>query len=156
MPGKGSSRFLGAIFVFVLWAGCAEPKYARPLAAQSGEKTAAGVNSDCTLKFTQEGVCFTWQWVLKPAVGKQGQIVMKTFRPDPRDGTPVGVDVTPALVLWMPEHGHGSMDTEIRRIDVGTYQINQVVPVMAGRWLLKFRILEGTTVADELVVEQIF
>lgn len=150
-------KFVRALLFLPLTA-CAQPKYlSQSGLAGGGEKPAREVTADCTLRFANSGLCFAWSWKNKPPVGKAGSLLLKIYRPNLGDGSAVPVDATPALVLWMPEHGHGSAETEIERVDVGTYLVKNIVPVMSGTWWLKFQILgQDGAVKDEVIVIQNF
>ena len=83
-----------------------------------------------------------------------GSLVFRTYRANNYDRSPVMTDpaLAPAVVLWMPEMGHGSSPTSISHLDTGTYRASDVFFVMPGHWQIKFQLKNGNTVEDELVV----
>ncbi len=147
-------RFTALFLLALPIAACAQAKYynQKPL-SEGSAKTTAEALADCALKFNKAGLCFTWKWEQKPVNDEAGSFIMKVFRPNAHDGTVVAVDVTPAVVLWMPDMGHGSAPTKITRLDIGTYRVDNVVFIMPGKWQIKFQLKEGTVVKDESIVE---
>ncbi|MFI5390865.1 MAG: hypothetical protein ACHQYQ_05830, partial [Bacteriovoracales bacterium] len=67
-------------------------------------------------------------WEVLPTEEGFGQFLIKIWRPNLADETEVleeiKEDVT--LFLWMPSMNHGSSPVTVKKIDVGTYRVNDV------------------------------
>ena len=120
-------------------------------AGQSADSTGL---ADCTIQFNQSKICLSWSWQTNPTDTDMGSLYFKTYRPNQVDNTPVQVDLpsVPQVVLWMPAMGHGSSPTTVEKLDVGTYQVNNVFFIMPGQWQIRFQLRDGNTVLDEASV----
>lgn len=148
------NRALAMLFLALPITACAQPKYYTLNPTGDGQsKPAADILADCSLKFAKSGLCFSWKWNKKPVNDEPASLILKTYRPNVHDGTVIPVDTQPAVVLWMPAMGHGSAPTKINRLDVGTYQVDNVIFLMPGKWQLKFQLKEGAAVQDETIVD---
>ncbi|OIQ15732.1 MAG: hypothetical protein BM556_17410 [Bacteriovorax sp. MedPE-SWde] len=55
------------------------------------------------------------------------------------------------LMLWMPDHGHGSYPIVLTKISKGVYSASEIYFTMPGKWDLHFQLIdEGQIVAEEL------
>ena len=136
---------------------CAEPKY---IIAQETKRENAFQSqkaTECELRFRNSGYCLLWQWEKMPTSTEPGSLTFKIVRANALDDSPVPVnlDLAPALVLWMPSMGHGSIPTIVEQIDTGTYRAKNVFFIMPGDWELRFQIKDGSTIHDEAVVSLI-
>ena len=140
--------------LLVLFAGCAQPKYAVVDSAAGASPPNNQEKLSCGLKFSASKFCLSWNWELRPTDAQVGSITFKVFRANLLDGSQVQVDFdsTPEVVLWMPSMGHGSSPTTVRRIDVGTYRAERVFFVMPGIWEIHFQFKKGEVIADESIV----
>ncbi len=143
-----------ALLFLVPFTGCAQPKYERVEGKPSGNFSQDQKVTNCELKFNQSGYCLYWQWEQLPTSSQSGSLIFKVVRPNLLDGSavPVDLELTPALVLWMPDMGHGSSPTHVEKIDTGSYRARDVFFVMPGEWEMKFQFKDGDTVKDESVV----
>ena len=96
----------------------------------------------------------SWYWVQEPTTQDSGKILLKTFRLNHFDKTPVpaSLSIAPVLTLWMPSMGHGSTPSVVSIVDIGTYLVEDVFFVMLGEWDLHFQIKVDGEVTDEVVV----
>lgn len=149
---------LNILFVGILVCGCAEPKYIKGTDATSDGTTAQESKADCSISFSQSGVCLNWFWEKKPTSSEAGSLVFKTYRLNTLDKTPIEVDLvaTPQVVLWMPSMGHGSTPTQTARVDEGTYRASNVFFIMPGDWEIRFQVKNGTEVVDEANIKLVF
>ena len=141
------------VFVFLFFVtACAEKKYVK-LSGQEGAGSQKAT-ADCSFKFSQSGLCLSWQWRRQPTNMKPGVIDFRVYSLDPSDQFPQLVDVNDPvdLVLWMPAMGHGSSPVQVNKLDVGTYEALNVLFVMPGLWEMKFQITDDKGVVDEVVV----
>ncbi len=137
---------------------CAEPRYEirhpTPLAGSlQTEKV-----SDCPTRFQNSGHCLLWRWEQKPTPSQAGSLVFKVVRANALDDSPVPINLpgSPALVLWMPSMGHGSVPTAVDQVDIGSYRATNVFFIMPGEWELKFQFKNGSVINDEAVVTLLF
>ena len=134
----------------ILFLGCAQPNYS------NGDNNANNVTSknyDCELKFTNSSTCLSWKWTTLPEDAKSGEIYFELYWLDssglPTFISPLGVV---SLVLWMPSMGHGSAPVTVTQIDEGKFLAQSVMFVMPGQWELRFKISDGDTLLDEVIV----
>lgn len=106
----------------------------------------------CSIKLSQSGHCLSWNWQVEPSSKMAGSMIVKLYRQNKLDGTPVLIedDNLLAVKLWMPSMGHGSVPTKTSKMDVGTYQIENVFFIMPGDWEIRFQITKDDVVVDEV------
>ncbi|MBC85625.1 MAG: hypothetical protein CL677_00480 [Bdellovibrionaceae bacterium] len=148
----GREGFLFFLLLSVM--GCAQPKYIKGNqgVGLGGAEKPSGTT--CDLVFESEGLCMSWYWVQEPTTQDSGKILLKTFRLNHFDKTPVpaSLSIAPVLTLWMPSMGHGSTPSVVSIVDIGTYLVEDVFFVMLGEWDLHFQIKVDGEVTDEVVV----
>lgn len=138
------------IFIFLLFAGCAKPR--SPLAPTEGPATAS--RASCVAKFNSTQLCLDIVWEKSPTLvdGEYtpGQVLVKVFRPNLADQSPVASEVSGDLstFLWMSSMGHGSTPIELKKLDIGTYRGYPLVFSMPGVWDLNFEVKQGASVVD--------
>jgi len=149
----GRNAFCALVLLGLM--GCAEPKYVKGTDATSDGTIAQESKTNCSITFSQSGLCLTWFWEKKPTSTEMGSLVFKTYRLNLVDQTPVEVDLVsnPTVVLWMPSMGHGSTPTLTARVDEGTYRATNVFFIMPGDWEIRFQVKNGTEVIDEANVK---
>lgn len=150
-----SVRIILALGFAVLLNACAQPRYETVIAQSTPSATGGSALAvDCSIKFAKSGLCLQWSWETRPTESTQGSLIFKTYRLNNYDGSMVNAEttLTPAVVLWMPDMGHGSSPTSVSRLDVGTYRAERVFFVMPGHWEIRFQLKSGNTVEDEIIV----
>lgn len=145
-------RFATALLVLALVA-CAKPKYETVINSTGGEKIEKV--SECGLRMPNTGYCVLTAWEKIPTSKEPGILTLKIVRANALDDSPVVVDLasTPAVILWMPEMGHGSVPTKVERIDQGSYRVSNVFFVMPGKWEIRIQIKNGDLVQDEAILD---
>lgn len=148
-----SLKYFLLFLVNIGLSACADPKYV--LANSNPPNLTTAEDGNCSIQFAQSKTCLTWSWQKIPTDTESGQIILKTFRLNQLDQTPVEVDMpsVPKVILWMPSMGHGSTPTTTEPIDTGTYLIHNVFFVMPGQWQIKFQIKNEDTLIDEAIVD---
>lgn len=137
---------------------CANPKYFiqdKALVSQVGRGEPTHPIR-CELKFSNKEVCLAWYWEKITTPFEEGSLIVKLFRPNRLDGSPVlitPIQLNLRLTLWMPSMNHGSTPTISHKIDVGTYRIEEVFFIMPGEWDLRFQLLNQDNIKDEVIVE---
>lgn len=58
---------------------------------------------------------------------------------------------TLSLMLWMPDHGHGSFPIELVRISEGIYKASKVFFTMPGHWDLHIQLKDEDIVVEEVL-----
>ncbi len=151
MKGARNSFLLWA--VFLLLPACGQS----PLLHHLGPRTPTLTHSEglsgegpCAIPFVRHGLCGTLSWGAGTAEGSQ-PFELK-LRARGAAGGSVGQPIDPraelSVLLWMPEHGHGSSPVQIRRLDLGVYSISEVYFIMPGHWIVRV-ILKDPDGGDE-------
>ncbi len=137
-----------------LFTACSEPKYIQPVTSPNNSG-AQESKTTCEIKFQKSDLCFSWRWEQIPTASTAGILILKTFRLNLFDQTPVEIDSTYpiSLILWMPSMGHGSSPTQTQRLDIGTYRISNVFFIMPGEWEMKFQIKNEIEIIDETILQ---
>jgi hypothetical protein len=55
------------------------------------------------------------------------------------------------LMLWMPDHGHGSFPIELTKTSSGVYKADKVFFTMPGYWDLHLQLKDGDKVIEEVL-----
>lgn len=100
------------------------------------------------------GKCVSLDWEVLPTEEGFGQFLIKIWRPNLADETEVleeiKEDVT--LFLWMPSMNHGSSPVTVKKIDVGTYRVNDVFFTMPGDWDIHVQLKVNNEIKDQTVI----
>lgn len=138
----------------LILAACAKPKYETVINSIGGGEKLEKV-SDCRLKMPNTGYCALTVWEKAPAAKEAGILTLKIVRANALDDSPVLVELAspPAVILWMPEMGHGSVPTKVERVDQGSYRVSNVFFVMPGTWEIRIQIKNGNVVQDEAILD---
>lgn len=157
MSGKRSLIRTLALILGVFLLGCAEPRYLQKIQLSPSDNDPQKV-STCSIPFKHSLHCLTWEWEKMPTSREYGSLVLKIYRLNNHDQTPVLENPAGELqvVLWMPSMGHGSTPTQTEQLDVGTYRVRNVFFIMPGDWDMHFQIQDGATTIDEAKVSLIF
>lgn len=148
----------GIAVLLILSLGCANPKYLLQepnfLGGQGGSSKPIE-STNCDLKFAKPDLCLSWYWENRPTPSEAGSLIVKLFRPNNLDGSPVLVtpEASLMLLLWMPSMNHGSTPTLTQEIDIGTFRIQEVFFIMPGEWDLRFQLQVKDQIQDEVRVE---
>ncbi|MCS6838952.1 MAG: FixH family protein [Bdellovibrionaceae bacterium] len=99
------------------------------------------------MRFPSGQECVTWQWIKKPNHSEYGSLLIKMFRLNRFDQSPVLLESTNSFVLelWMPSMNHGSSPTTVTKVDIGTYLVEQVFFIMPGDWELRWHKMQPET-----------
>lgn len=140
---------ISLLFLSLLIFGCAKPNYVSAPSTAGVKEKAGG----CQARFASRS-CVSLTWEQMPTDSGFGSFVFKTFRANLADGTPVVEDPPNevAVVLWMPDMGHGSSPVAVERVDVGTFRATKVFFPMRGNWEIRFQMKAGSDVKDQAVV----
>lgn len=104
----------------------------------------------CEMNFKSEDLCLDIAWEKLPAARQNGILNLKFT--DAKDATrAITPKLIPNVVLWMTSMGHGSKKVTLQAVDVGHFRSTDVNFIMAGPWDIKFQLLDGTTVVEEIV-----
>lgn len=108
----------------------------------------------CNYYWKNLQMCMNWSWQVPASSSQKGSMLIKMTRPHRVDQTPVLQDLDYDLVvtLWMPSMGHGSLPTRIRKVDVGSWLIENIFFTMPGDWEIRLAWKENTQIKDELVL----
>lgn len=138
--------------------GCAQPKYVQSTPPPANPNRPSGVTADCRISFPKSGLCLTFFWEKFLTADEPGVLIVRTFRPNRFDGTPVAQDVLDELTLepWMPGMNHGSTPTRTERLDTGTFRIHDVFLIMPGDWELRFQQRQNRNLVDEVSIPFVF
>jgi len=136
-------------FAFCGLLGCARPIYqdstssSRPLISNKLEAPPASL--------TKLGLQASISWKKMQTEEDYGSFVLKFWRPNLGDQSPVPQEVTQNLEvkLMMPSMGHGSSPVTIRRVDIGTYLVEDVYFSMPGDWEIQVSLHGETGPLDE-------
>lgn len=141
--------------------GCAEPKYQNMIQpANSGSQQSNGHKVECVNVFAQNNLCMQWFFEdAAPVAQKYTTLIVKLYKLNIYDQSLVYMDpeldtklkVTP----WMPSMSHGTIPTQITKLDIGTYRITNVYFIMSGPWVIYFDLslheaVERVTVAVDI------
>ena len=143
-------------FVLVsLLVACAQPKYVTINTQHEQSNDSFKLEADCSLHFELFSQCFSWRLIEPLEAQKNLTIIVKFYRPNLYDQTLVYEDIASNRVfkakLWMTSMGHGSVPVQIKRLDVGTYEISNVNFIMSGTWQIYFDQIENDQV-DRITV----
>lgn len=143
------------LLITLLLMACAEPKYETKVVANPHSIVEEAALETCEVALEDLGLCVLWKWEEVPTSSKAGQLIFKVARPNELDGSPLPVEIPfdVALVLWMPDMGHGSTPTRVERVDVGSYRATDVFFVMPGEWDLRFQLKEEGDLRDEAIAK---
>jgi hypothetical protein len=139
-----------------LMLACARPVYqeitASPTTGNAQQSGPGSVDkltaADASL--SQLGLKLSLVWIKNQTDEEAGSFLLKFWRPNKGDQSPVLQDVAPSVEvrLWMPSMGHGASPVRVQRIDVGTYQVDDVYFSMAGDWEIQIDLKNGNEVID--------
>lgn len=134
MFGKGKPFFAVVGFCVLGTLGCAKPNYQDGRRENFEQKT----GETCSQK---SDLCYQITWEKMPTENEVGSFQIQ-FNQDLKQA--------PAVVLWMPDMGHGSSPVKVEAISKSLYRIKDVFFVMPGAWQIKIQIKNGTAV-DEII-----
>lgn len=139
--------------LLLFWvAACAQPNYITKNNINSSEK----LSSSCEAQFKSNNqFCVQITWITEPTQNTKGQFLLKTFRSNLADNTPILDDLKGELHvdLWMPSMGHGSSPVSLQKLDTGTYKVSDVFFIMPGEWEIRFKLKDST---GQLIDEAIY
>lgn len=139
------------LLFFIAGLGCAEKKY---LPGPNGGSGPQKPTAECGARLPVSRSCTAFAWE-KPQEGRKPGIgLLKIWRPNRADRSPVPVDPgeNVEVVLWMPHMGggHGSDPVTVEAADVGTYRLRRVFFSMPGEWEIRVFIKTGGNVIDQV------
>lgn len=136
-------------FLMMLSLGsCAEPNY-----AVATEDTNTKSNVKCVAQFSS-GLCVNYHWEQQPSGTSFGSFIFETFRIDGSQNLMIeDIPHQAAVVLWMPDMGHGSSPVTVEKLGPGRYRASQVFFSMRGLWEIRIQSKEGHEVRDQAVIE---
>ena len=137
-----------ALLAVTFVCGCARANYQDDV--QSRVFTApADKSTACTLRLEKAKLCAAIAWVEQPSDDAMGSFSL-TFTP-----LVGGLAIDPAgtvkVKVWMPSMGHGSAPTQVTRKTSGVYDVTNVYFSMPGQWQIVIMLMDGATVADQVV-----
>jgi hypothetical protein len=138
-----------AALVFLMLAGCADPKYvSRDGGPNSSQKA---VSERAELPNSKSSVWLDWEKI--PTSEDFGSFTLKFGRENAADKSPVVQDVEGeiAVVIWMPSMGHASSPVTVAKVDTGTYRATQVFFTMPGDWEIRIQRLGTGTLIEQAV-----
>lgn len=152
------NKFLLRIFFLALtsaiYLGCAKPTYinSNDTGKKNTEQKQGATTYDCSLKWNSKNYCLSWSWKKKPTEEDYGSMILRVYQLSALDNfaEPVDLNSIPQVILWMPSMNHGSSPTTVKRISIGTFQVDDVFFTMPGKWEIRFRLLDGDSV-DEVI-----
>lgn len=136
---------------FMLLTACSKPKYVRtdsPQRVEVGEQKPLS----CDVKLGASKYCVQLLWQQDVVARKYLNLVVKIYRENAFDQSPVLVDVSEQLevIPYMSSMGHGSgVDTLITRLDVGTFLVEEIFFTMTGPWEIFFKFYNSGELVDE-------
>lgn len=143
-------------FITSLLLACAEPKYAQVISHNPEPGESFKVEADCSMRFQLFGQCLSWRFSDEIKAQNDLTMIIKIYRPNFYDQSLVYQDIPDGRFLnaklWMPSMGHGSIPTQIKRLDVGTYAISRVNFIMSGHWQIYFDQVENNQI-DRLTID---
>lgn len=145
---------LSFLFLILLLSfGCAEKKYAKDSGFDGGQEKAGA----CPAKFSS-GLCVSMKWEKNPTESEFGSFVFQTYQVNSADNSVILSDpeYAAAIVLWMPDMGHGSSPVTVERVSLGTYRASQVFFTMRGDWEIRFQLKDRNGVRDQALIRFIF
>ncbi len=105
----------------------------------------------CEMLFKSEDLCLDISWEKLPPARQNGILNLKFT--DAKDATrAITPKLIPNVVLWMTSMGHGSKKVTLEAIDVGHFRSTDVNFIMGGPWDIKFQLLDGAKVVEEIVM----
>ncbi|MFN3698275.1 MAG: FixH family protein [Pseudobdellovibrio sp.] len=144
--------YLNLLFVF----SCAQPKYIQWNTPTEKINEQQKLTADCSLQFNNYSLCLSWQFTQDIQAQQNLVMIVKIYRPNLYDQTVVYENipegVTLQVKLWMSSMGHGSVPTQVKKIDTGTYEVSRVNFIMSGPWQVYFNIL-GNNVNDQIRID---
>ena len=149
---KNNLNFL--FFIMFIFSACAKPTYVNSTEDSTNSTKSESATTACEAKFTSSQ-CISMSWSTKPTDAESGSFKFKIYRINLGDGSPVPVDpadVTLNVVLWMPSMGHGSSPVQLKKLDVGTYEVTDVFFIMRGAWEIRFQLKNGKTIEDQATI----
>lgn len=139
-------RLFLMILVFAASVACADKKY-----APKGELPGGPDRKTLTCMATfASGACVSMKWEVEPTESEFGTFVFQVFSKETTEL--LDSDGTMAVVLWMPDMGHGSSPVTVEKIEVGTYRASKVFFSMNGQWEIQFKIKNGKDVKDQAIL----
>lgn len=151
MSGKMNSLTL-ALSCLLILAACARPEYAseKPTIPEGAQKAEA---ARVTLSALGLFVSLVWKQAQQDDES-YGAFWLKFWRPNLADQSPVPQEVSAdvGVKLWMPSMGHGSSPVLVRRVDIGTYLVEDVYFSMTGDWDIQIQLNTETGLIDEVAI----
>lgn len=142
--------------VALVLTACAQPKKEEPKSSKDRPTgTTEGQSSEN--KFDYTNLQFVWRWQRDPFNDTEGVMFVRFYIPSVIDGflEPANVPGSFQLQLWMPDMGHGSVDTIVEHQKdpagnevVGAYKIRNIYFIMPGKWELRFQLVAEGAVRD--------
>ena len=153
------STLLSATFFLV---GCLQsPLLHHADAASKARASAPRELSQCTLTFSQVGLCASLDWVKMPAEDEKGEFTLRFWNQN--QGTENGPYVDPAqtvfVKLFMPAMGHGSSPVRTSQLKdnsgssiPGIFDVSEVYFVMPGAWQIIVQLRNGQQTVDQAIL----
>lgn len=169
-----------AVFVFLtlsfLFTGCARPNYQEPtfniFVPSNPEKPTdpqanpqdppvnVGPNpapdpippATCRLFLQAQQLCVNLRWDQAPVQTEFNSFEFYFHRLETPD-VPVDLELTVAVVLWMPGMNHGSSPVTIEKTANGKFKVTKVYFIMPGAWEIRFQLKRNQDVADQVYAE---
>jgi len=143
------------VIILFVFTACAQPKYFNVVAPNGSSNESYKLEADCSVRFELFSQCFSWRLIEPLEAQKNLTIIVKFYRPNLYDQTLVYEDIAAnrefKAKLWMTSMGHGSVPVQIKRLDVGTYEISHVNFIMSGSWQIYFDQIENDQI-DRITV----
>lgn len=87
-------------------------------------------------------------WSQGPLLFEESQLVLLVTDAKSK---PVAIPGQLKVKLWMPDMGHGSSETLVKKLSEGVYHISDIFFIMGGIWDISFQVFNKGILDDETV-----
>ena len=112
-------------------------------------------NTECPFFFKTENLCFSLTWTFGPSLQQDNTFVLKFW--DKKNGKadtgPFKLPTKRLEVLPWMSMGHGSFhDVVLKQLELPAIQASEVRFIMPGQWDIHFKLFDGGTLVDEVLM----
>lgn len=118
---------------------CGKPPLLNKLIKPSNEIAGGILLSE---QFPNEKINFSMKWTVAPGLDDLSAFDLKL-------ASPLSLNQTLNVYIWMPEMGHGSSPVDIKQVSSTDYLVSEIAFIMPGLWVLHVEILENNKVVDQ-------